>query len=95
MLEMNYQPKFFKCKTTTINRIGNKTVFKFGNGLGQTKEISVDETIDRIKSRMDDVIQGKRDAVYLTNGMMNVNIDLLSNGNWQLFDEFDIYEFSI
>ena len=95
MLELNYQPKFFKCETTDINRIGNKTVFKFGNGLGQIKEISVDESIDRIKSRMEDVKQGKRDAVYLTNGMMNVNIDLLSNGNWQLFDEFDVYEFNI
>lgn len=57
--------------------------------------VKVDETISRIKSRMDDVKQGKRDAVYLTNGMMNINIDLLTNGCWQLFDGFDVYEFSI
>jgi len=95
MFDIDYQPKFFKCKTVNLNRVGNKTIFKFGNAFGQTKEIKVDESVDRIKSRMSDVKQGKCDAVYLTNGMMNVNIDLLSNGNWQLFDEFDAYEFSM
>jgi len=95
MLEMNYKPKYFKSIVTEITIADNKTVFKFVNESGQSKDIKVDESIDRIKSRMEDLKNGIRERVYLTNGMMNVDIDLLSNGNWQLFDEFDVYEFSL
>lgn len=95
MFEMNYKPKYFNSYTTEIKRINNKTVFIFKDTFGRNNEIKVDETVDRIKSRMQDVINGEREMVYLTNGMMNVDIRLLDNGKWQLFDEFDVYEFEM
>jgi P2-related tail formation protein len=95
MVEFNYKPQYFDSKITELVRKGNKTIFVFENEVGEIKEIKVDESIERIKSRMEDVKNGERDMVYLTNCMMNIDISLLSNGKWQLFDEFDIYEFSI
>lgn len=95
MLEMNYKPKFFKSVSTDIKRLGNKTVFTFKNEIGESKEINVDQTIELIKSRMEDVRNGIRDRIYLTYIMSNIDIDLLGDGNWQLFDEFDFYEFTL
>jgi hypothetical protein len=95
MFETNYQPKFFKSINTEINRVGNKTVFTFKNVFGESKEICVDQTVELIKSRMEDVKNGIRERIYLTYIMSNIDIDLLSNGNWQLFDEFDLYEFAL
>lgn len=95
MFSIEYKPILFSCKTVNLIRRDNKTIFIFKNGFGQIKGIKVDESIERIKSRMNDVENKIRDKVYLTNGMMDIDISLLSNGKWQLFDEFDIYEFDM
>lgn len=46
-------------------------------------------------SRMKEIVDGKRDKLYLTKGMRNINVSYLGNDKWQLFDEIDIYEFEM
>ena len=34
-------------------------------------------------------------CLYLTNGMRDIDVSYLGDNKWQLFDEFDIFEFEM
>ena len=36
---------------------------------------------------MKEIIDGKRDKLYLTRGMRDIDISYLGNNKWQLYDE--------
>ena len=44
---------------------------------------------------MKEIVDGKRDKLYLTKGMRDINVTYLGNNKWQLYDEFDVYEFEM
>ena len=44
---------------------------------------------------MKEIVAGKRDKLYLTRGMRDIDVSYLGNNKWQLFDEFDVYEFEM
>ena len=87
---MGYTPKFNHCSLNGIKAEGFNTYFSFDNG---TVQIEVDQPAEIIISRMKEIVDGKRDKLYLTRGMRDIDISYLGNNKWQLFDEFDIYEF--
>ncbi|MFD0587762.1 hypothetical protein ACFQZE_07090 [Paenibacillus sp. GCM10027627] len=93
-MEINYKPKLFKRKILGIfqETRGARIQFEKTSDSGASY-ILVDESTQKIVDRMDDVIRGKRDKVYLSRGMRNIDIECLTSGKWQLFDEFDIYQF--
>ena len=55
----------------------------------------MDQPSDLILDRMKEVVSGKRDKLYLTRGMRDIDVSYLGNNKWQLFDEFDIFEFEM
>ena len=92
---MDYRkPKVLKVKKVKLIDNGKNRIFVF-DLKDSTKEIKVDESLNRIKSRMLEVIKGKRNRVYLSYGMLNIDIDYLGDNKWQLFDELDVYIFDI
>lgn len=44
---------------------------------------------------MKEIVSGKRDKLYLTHGMRDIDVSYLGDNKWQLFDEFDIFEFEM
>ena len=58
-------------------------------------QIEVDQSSDLILERMKEVVSGKRDKLYLTHGMRDIDVSYLGDNKWQLFDEFDIFEFEM
>jgi len=58
-------------------------------------QIEVDQSSDLILERMKEVVSGKRDKLYLTRGMRDIDVSYLGDNKWQLFDEFDIFEFEM
>lgn len=96
MFETNYQPKFYKCKLKGIVKesYGSKIQFEKIED-NSTLYILVDESVERIKNRIQDALTGKRDKVYLSHGMRNIDLEKTLTGKWQLFDEYDIYEFEM
>lgn len=98
MMEMNYKPKFYDCILDGIRKEGNKNLFLFTekNSEGRNQiQIEVDQPSDLILERMKECILGKRKILYLTNGMRDIDVTYLGNSKWQLFDEFDIFEFEM
>lgn len=60
----------------------------------ETINIIVDESIIRIFHRINDVLQGERDGIYLSRGMINININC-DNNKWQINQEDGkYYEFN-
>lgn len=98
MEDMGYKPKFYDCTMEDIKNIKGKSYFilrqKESDGIG-TIPIQVDQPAELIRSRMKEIVDGKRDKLYLTRGMRDIDVTYIGNNKWQLFDEFDIYEFEI
>lgn len=97
MFKMDYKPKYFKCKLKGIiqESCGSRFQFDEVNDDVALSYILVDESVNRINSRIQEVLQGTRDKVYLTYGMRNIDLEKTLDGKWQLFDEFNIYEFEM
>jgi len=97
-MEINYKPKFYDCILDGIRTEGSKHLFhlteKETEGRNQM-QIEVDQSVELIMERMKEVISGRRDKLYLSRGMRNINVSYLGDNKWQLFDEFDIFEFEM
>ncbi len=93
MSSVGYKPKFYDCTIEGIKRINSKNLFilhwKDSKGDG-TMPIQVDQPSELILNRMKEIVDGKRDKLYLTRGMRDIDVSYLGNNKWQLFDEFDI-----
>lgn len=95
-MEINYTPKLYKRNLSGIIQESRGSRFQFEKTSDSgASYILVDESVQRIMDRIRDVINGKRDKVYLSHGMGNIDLELLSNGKWQIWDEFDVYEFEM
>ena len=98
MMEMNYKPKFYDCILNGIRTEGSKYLFHLTEKYTDEKnqmQIEVDQPSDLILERMKECILGKRKILYLTNGMRDIDVSYLGDNKWQLFDEFDIFEFEM
>ena len=98
MEDMGYRPKFYDCTIEGIKCIKGKNLFVLHLKDSKDDEImpiEVDQSSELILSRMKEIVNGKRDKLYLTKGMRDIDVSYLGNNKWQLFDEFDIYEFEI
>ena len=97
-MEFNYKPKFYDCILDGINTEGSKHLFNFTEKKSEGRnqmQIEVDQPSSLILDRMKEVVAGKRGKLYLTRGMRNIDVSYLGDNKWQLFDEFDVYEFEI
>ena len=98
MSSVGYKPKFYDCIMEGIKCVNSGSLFilhwKDSKGDG-TMPIQVDQSSKLILSRMKEIVDGKRDKLYLTRGMRDIDVSYLGNNKWQLFDEFDIYEFEM
>ena len=96
MNNMGYKPKFYDCTIDEIKSIQGKNLFvlhwKDSNGDG-SMPIQVDQPSELILKRMKEIVDGKRDKLYLTRGMRDIDVSYLGDNKWQLYDEFDVYEF--
>lgn len=93
---MGYRPKFYDCILDGIITKGNKHLFRLiWKETNDKIEKEVDQPTEIILERMKEIVAGKRDKLYLTNGMMDIDISYLGDNKWQLFDEFDIFEFEM
>lgn len=98
MSNMGYRPKVYDCTIDGIKRIKGKNLFvlhwKDSKGDG-TMPIQVDQPSELILNRMKEIVNGKRDQLYLTRGMRDIDVLYLGDNRWQLYDEFDFYEFEM
>ena len=98
MSSVGYKPKFYDCTIEGIKCVNSENLFilhwKDSKDDG-TMPIQVDQSSESILSRMKEIVDGKRDKLYLTRGMRDIDVSYLGNNKWQLFDEFDIYEFEM
>lgn len=94
---MGYVPKFYDCTLEEMKTEGSKHLFYFKEkGVNENKiQIEVDQPIEMILRRMREAISGERNKLYLTRGMRDIDISYIGNNKWQLFDEFDVYEFEL
>ena len=95
---MEYGCKFYDCTMEGIKCVNGKNLFLFhwkDSKNDGTMPIQVDQPSELILSRMKEIVDGKRDKLYLTRGMRDIDVSYLGNNKWQLFDEFDIYEFEM
>lgn len=98
MSSIGYKPKFYDCTIEGIKCIKGKNYFilkkKQSDDIG-TMPIQVDQPSELIINRMKEILVGKRDKLYLTRGMRDIDVSYIGDNKWQLFDEFDIYEFEM
>ena len=97
-MEFNYKPKFYDCVLNGIRTEGSKHLFDFTEKKTESRnqiQIEVDQTPSLILERIEEIIAGKRDKLYLTRGMRDIDVSYLGNNKWQLFDEFDVYKFEM
>lgn len=98
MSNMGYSPKVYDCTIDGIKRIKGKNLFvlhwKDSKGDG-SMQIEVDQPSELILNRMKEIVNGKRDKLYLTRGMRDIDVLYLGDNKWQLYDEFDFYEFEM
>lgn len=97
-MEFNYKPKFYDCILNGIRTEGSKHLFDFTEKKTESRnqiQIEVDQSSSFVLERMKKIIAGKRDKLYLTRGMRDIDVSYLGNNKWQLFDEFDVYEFEM
>ena len=95
-MEFNYKPKFYDCVLNGIRTEGSKHLFDFTEKKTEGRnpiQIEVDQPSSLILERMKEIVAGKRCNLYLTRGMRDIDVSYLGNNKWQLFDEFDVYEF--
>ena len=87
MGNMGYRPKFYNCTIEGIKNVKGKNLFLLhwtdskGDG---TMPIQVDQSSELILSRMKEIVDGKRDKLYLTRGMRDIDVSYLGNNKWQL-----------
>lgn len=98
MENMGYIPKLYDCTLEGIRCVEGKNLFilkwKESENIGNMP-IQVDQSAELILKRMKEIVDGKRNKLYLTKGMRDIDVSYLGNNKWQLFDEFDIYEFEM
>ena len=97
-MEWNYKPKFYDCVLDGLRTEGTKNLFHLTerNSKGRNQmQIEVDQPVSLILKRMKEVVAGKRDKLYLTRGMRDIDVSYIGNNKWQLFDEFDVFEFEM
>lgn len=97
-MEFNYKPKFYDCILNGIRTEGSKHLFVFTEKKTEGRnqiQIEVDQSSSLILERMKEIVAGERDKLYLTRGMRDIDVSYLGNNKWQLFDEFDVYEFEM
>lgn len=97
-MEYNYKPKFYDCILDGLRTEGTKNLFHLTerNSEGRNQmQIEVDQPVSLILERMKEVVVGKRDKLYLTRGMRDIDVSYVGNNKWQLFDEFDVFEFEM
>lgn len=82
-----------KCDKVVLKYIDNKSSFILTLENGEDKIIKVDESVDRIKSRIEDVRKGKRELVYLSCGMQNIDLYVYED-YYKIYNEINVYEFS-
>lgn len=88
----------YDCTIEDIKNIKGKNYFilkqKESDGVG-TMSIQVDQPSELVIDRMKEIVDGKRGKLYLTRGMRDIDVSYIGDNKWQLFDEFDIYEFEM
>lgn len=97
-METNYKPKFYNCILDGVKTEGSKHVFYLTeNSTNMRKQIyiEIDQPTDLILERMKECVAGNRRELYLTRGMRDIDVFYLGDNRWQLFDEFDIFEFKM
>mgnify|MGYP003369924911 CR=1 FL=1 len=98
MGNMGYRLKIYDCIIDGVKCVKGKNLFvlhwKDSKG-NETMLIQVDQPSELILSRMKEIVDEKRDKLYLTRGMRDIDVSYLGNNKWQLFDEFNIYEFEM
>lgn len=95
-MNMGYRPKYYDCTLDKITTEGSKNLFSLIWKETNTKiEKYVDQPSELILERMKEIVSGKRDKLYLTYGMRDIDVSYLGNNKWQLFDEFDLFEFEM
>lgn len=98
MSNMGYIPKVYDCTMDGIKSFKGKNLFvlhwKDSKGDG-SMQIQVDQAPELILNKMKEIINGKRDKLYLTRGMRDIDVLYLGDNKWQLYDEFDFYEFEM
>lgn len=97
-MEFDYKPKFYDCVLNGVRTEGSKHLFDFTKKKIEGKnpiQIEVDQSSSLILERMKEIVAGKRGNLYLTRGMRDIDVSYLGNNKWQLFDEFDTYEFEM
>ena len=98
MGSIGYRPKVYDCTIDGIKRIKGKNLFvlywKDSKGDG-SMPIEVDQPSELILNRMKEIVDGRRDKLYLTRGMRDIDVLYLGDNKWQLYDEFDFYEFDM
>lgn len=98
MSNMGYRPKVYNCTIDGIKNVKGKNLFvlywKDSKGDGNMS-IEVDQPSELILNRMKEIVDGKRDKLYLTRGMRDIDVLYLGDNKWQLYDEFDFYEFEM
>ncbi len=93
-MNMGYRPKLYDCILDGIVTEGSKHLFRLiWKETNNIIEKEVDQASEVILERMKEIVSGKRDKLYLTNGMRDIDVSYLGDNKWQLFDEFDIFEF--
>ena len=95
---MGYIPKVYDCTINGIKCINGENLFllhwKDSKNDGNMP-IQVDQPAELIVDRMKEIVAGKRDKLYLTRGMRDIDVSYLGDNKWQLYDEFDFYEFEM
>lgn len=88
------KPKLIKCKLVDVKSKNNGSEFKLENRDNEESYvIKVDESIERIKNRVKDVIEGERDTIYLTRMMTNIDINAKGD-SWDINEEdWNYYQF--
>lgn len=98
MGNMGYRPKFYNCTIDGIKCIKGKNLFVLrwkDSNSNEFMSIEVDQPSELILNRMKEIVDGKRDKLYLTRGMRDIDVSYLGDNKWQLYDEFDFYEFEM
>lgn len=95
-MEINYKPKFYDCILDGLRTEGNKNLFcLIWKETNDKIQKEVDQPVKLILERMKEIVDGKRGKLYLTDGMRDIDVSYLGDNKWQLFDEFDIFEFEM
>lgn len=88
--ENDIKPKTINCDLVNIVEENNKSKFLLQDIKNEIHSIEVDESIKRITECVRQVIEGKREYIYLSRCM--VDIDINTKGNrWDINEETSVY----